>query len=252
MRATVFSHAGISGQFDDKYVFPDLRPHSAQKLKFRLEEARPILLGRASAATGAMEELMANGTLGTATFLAAVFVTVLGQTARADDGCEVLRELVKASLHTATDSRAEHRTTFARWPERSGAVGSTMSGRQLCASTAQVTSRAFGQALAALNISVTWNRTPMDPGDYCQSHDLRQCHPSAYPLAPSPSPNQLEFVEYAWEGVRNAVASQMPYGTASGLAEFTSESLASAFSSNLDRTAEGPLNSRHPPLDAMR
>ena len=195
---------------------------------------------------------MANRTFGTARFLAAVFVTALGQTAHAIDGCEVLRELVKASVHTATDSRADHGTTFARWPEQSGAVGSTMSGRQLCASTAQVTSRAFGQALAAFNIAVTWNGKPMDPGDTCRSHDLRQCHPSAYPLAPSPSPNQLAFVEYAWEGVRKAVASQMPYGTASGLAEFTSESLASAFSSNLNRSAEGPLYSRHPPLDAMR
>ena len=195
---------------------------------------------------------MANGTFGTATFLAAVFVTALGQTAHASEGCEVLGELVKASVHTATGSLAGHRTTFARWSERGGGVGSTTSGRQLCASTAQVTSRAFSQALAALNISVTWNGRPMDPGDFCRSHDLRHCHPSAYPLAPSPSPDQLSFVEYAWEGVRNAVTSQMPYGTASGLAEFTSESLATAFSSNLNRPPDVPLYSRHPAPGAMQ
>ena len=205
-----------------------------------------MILGRASAATGAKGRLMANSAFRTATLLAAAFVTAPGQTAHGDEGCEVLGELVKVSVHTATDSYADHRSTFARSPERSGAVGSTMSGRQLCASAAQVTSRAFGQALATLSISVTWNGKPMDPGDYCRSHDLRECRPSAYPLAPSPSPNQLAFVEHAWEGIRNAVASQMPYGTASGLAEFTSESLASAISSNLN-SSEVPLYSRHPP-----
>ena len=188
---------------------------------------------------------MAKGIFATAALLAVAAASTV--TARADDGCEVLRELVKASVHAsatefAVDRRVERVHTFGR----GGAVGSTISGRQACGSTIEVATKAFSESLASLSMPVGWNgQPPMDRGDYCLSHDLRQCYPSQSPLFPSLSANQLAFVHDAWKGVRDAVASQMPYGPASNLSQFTGNSLDTALGKNLRTSVDGPLYSSY-------
>ena len=151
--------------------------------------------------------------------------------AHADDGCVALEELVKTSVYASVSEFVVERITVRVHAfGRSGTVGSTMSGRQACGSTSEVTTKAFSESLASFRMSVGWNRQPaMDGGDYCLSPDLRQCYPSLSSL----SPEQLAFVRDAWMGVRNAVASQMPYGTASNLSQFTSGSLDAALAKNL-------------------
>ena len=158
---------------------------------------------------------MAKGILATAALLAVAAAPTLP--AHADDGCEVLKERVKARVYaSATEFAIDRPAVRVHTFNRGGAVGSIISGRQTCGSTIEVTTKAFSESLASLNMPVGWNgQSPMDRGDYCLSHDLRQCYPSQSPLFPSLSPNQLAFVHDAWRGVRDAVASQMPYGPAS-------------------------------------
>lgn len=164
-----------------------------------------------------------------------------GGPARAEDGCQVLEELVRDSVRaSATEYGGAGHARGARLRGRAGAVGSTFTGRQVCANTSEVTTRAFGEALAALNMRVTWNRGPMDPGDYCLSGDLSRCYPSHSPSLPAMSSNQLAFVYDAWKGVRSAVASQMPFGTAAGLSQFTPGSLDAALDSSLGVAMDRP------------
>jgi hypothetical protein len=191
------------------------------------------------------EPPMAKGILATAALLAVTAAATVP--AQPDDGCEILKELVKASVHTsATEFAVDGPAVRVHTVGRGGAVGSTIIGRQACGGTIEVTTKAFSESLAALSMPVGWNgQHPMDRGDYCLSHDLRQCYPSQSPLFPSLSPNQLAFVHGAWKGVRDAVASQMPYGPASNLSQFTSGSLESALGKNLYLSVDGPLYSSY-------
>ena len=190
---------------------------------------------------------MAKGTFAIAVVLATAFGAANASTANAADGCDILEELVRKSVHASateyrTDGPAPRTLSFGR----GGSVGSTVSGNQACPNTAEVTTRAFSQALGALNMPIAWNRRgPMDPGDYCLSGDLIQCYPSQYPLHPSLPPHRLAFVFDAWKGVRTAVAAQMPFGSATGFAQFTSDSLEIALSSNLRSSVDGPLYSSY-------
>ncbi|MGH8195048.1 MAG: hypothetical protein ACREQ8_11695 [Woeseiaceae bacterium] len=92
----------------------------------------------------------------------------------------------------------------------------------------------------------------MNPGDYCLSGDLSQCYPGEEPGTPMLPSNQRAFVHDAWKGVRNAVASQMPLGTASGVSTFTSASLDLALSSHLNASVDGPLYSNYLSPDRAR
>jgi hypothetical protein len=198
---------------------------------------------------------MAKGIFASAAVLFVAFACTTGNAAGADDdGCEVLTELVRSGVHaSATEFAIARPAARIHSSGRRGAVGSTLAGRQACANTAEVTTRAFSEALSALSMPVSWNREPpMDRGDYCLSHDLRQCYPSQYPLYAPLGPNQLAFVYDAWKGVRNAVASQMPFGTARGLSQFTPASLDTALSRNLQSSVDGPLYSSYQGSEADR
>lgn len=181
---------------------------------------------------------------------ALLFVGLASTIARADgdNGCEVLEELVKASVYASTAKFAAERpmaraSVFGR---DGGAVGSILSGRQVCGSTIEVTTRAFSESLASLGMPIGWNRQlPTGRGHSCSGHDLRQCYPLQSPFFSALSPIQLAFVHDAWKGVREAVASQMPYGPASDLSRFTSGSLESALAGNLRTSVGGRLYSSY-------
>jgi len=183
-------------------------------------------------------------------FASAAFVAFLLATyapaARADDGCDVLKEKVRTNVYaSATEFATDNLARGIDATGRTGAVGSTLSGGQSCINTAQATTRAFSEALAALNMPVTWNISPTNPGDYCLSHDLRQCYPSQHPFSPSLPPNHAAFIYDAWTGVRKGVTSQMPFGTATGVSQFTPESLDAALASSLKAYVDGPLYSSY-------
>jgi hypothetical protein len=196
---------------------------------------------------------MAKRTFATTALFTFVLLTAPAQSAHADDGCELLKELVRSSVHaSATEFAADQRAGQVRALGRAGAVGSTLTGTQTCINTAAAATKAFSEALAALNMPVTWNRGPMDPGDYCLSGDLRQCYPSQYPLSASLQPHQAAFVYDAWKGVRTAVAAQMPFGTASGVSQFTPGSLQAVLSSSLNSSVDGPLYSHYQGFEGAR
>jgi hypothetical protein len=188
---------------------------------------------------------MAKRTFASAAFLVFLLATH-AQTARAGDGCDGLKERVRTNVYgSATEFATDDLGRGIDATGRTGAVGSTLSGRQTCVDTAEATTGAFSEALAALNMPVTWNSSPMSAGDYCLSHDLRQCYPSQHPLHPSLPPNHVAFIYDAWAGVRNGVTSQMPFGTATGVSQFTVESLDAALSSSLKAYVDGPLYSSY-------
>ena len=192
---------------------------------------------------------MAKKILASAAGFLLLLTTAHGNVAHAGDGCAVLRELVRNSVHaSAIEYGVNRRVAVAPSYRRDGAVGSTRAGRLACANTAEEASRAFTEALGALNMPVAWNKGPMNPGDYCLSSDLRHCYPSQDPLSPMLSPEQVAFVGGAWKGVRRAVASHMPFGTANGLSRFTSGSLDAALASNLNASVDGPLYSSYPTI----
>jgi hypothetical protein len=85
----------------------------------------------------------------------------------------------------------------------------------------------------------------MNPGDYCISRDLRECYPSQHPLNPSLPPSHVAFLDDAWAGVRKGIALQMPFGTATGVSQFTLESLDATLSSSLKSSVGGPLYSSY-------
>jgi hypothetical protein len=111
--------------------------------------------------------------------------------------------------------------------------------RRICRFPAEVTTRAFGEALAAFNLAIGWE--PPDPGDYCLSGDLEQCYPNVAP-EPRVSAGQLAFVYEAWQGVRAAVRSFTPAG--SGAAVFTADALDAALRTELGASVATPLYAR--------
>ena len=184
---------------------------------------------------------MAKGAVASAIFFSVALSSAIP--AQADDGCDVLKELVRTSVRTlATEVALDHSSVRAYSPDRSGSVGSTTAGPQSCGSTIEATTKAFSDALASLNMPVSWNRNQVGRDDYCPGDDLHQCYPSQYALLSSMRPSQLAFVHDAWMGVRRAVASQMPFGTASGLSQFTFGSLDAALARSLRTSVEGRLH----------
>jgi hypothetical protein len=191
------------------------------------------------------------------TFASAAFVTFLvatsSQTARADDGCDVLKEKVSANVYaSATEFSRDNLNRVVDTSGKTGAVGSTLSGGQTCVNTAHATSRGFSEVLADLGMPVMWTGSPMNPGDYCLSHDLSQCYPSQHPLNPSLPPNHVAFIYDAWTGVRKAVTLHMPFGTATGVSQFTPESLDAVLSSSLKAYVDGPLYSSYHGFETTR
>jgi hypothetical protein len=91
-----------------------------------------------------------------------------------------------------------------------------------------------------------WTGSPMNPGDYCLSHDLSQCYPSQHPFNPSLPPIHVAFIYHAWTAVRKAVTSQMPFGTATGVSQFTPESLDAVLSSSLKTYLAHPVSNNRP------
>lgn len=185
---------------------------------------------------------MAKGKIATGVVLLLASISTFAQPGRSDDGCALLGKLVRNSVHLAATQygleRPRHRLAGGA---RAGIAAATP--RQVCSNTTEATTRAFRQALAGLNLQIRWN-APMNPGDYCLSADLSQCYPGSE-SGDRIAPNLLAFVYDAWNGVRHGVASQMPFGAASGVSQFTAASLDSALSSSLSRSVDGPLYSSY-------
>lgn len=148
--------------------------------------------------------------------------------ARSDEaGCAALAEWVKSTVAAA--ARERRPGAGAESLEGGGdRLASPLNGPHTCGDTAAVASRAFGEAIRSVNVTLAWNGDWIRPGDYCLSHDLRQCYPSHHPLAPLPAPSEFAFVYGTWRSLTRALESQMPYGTPGDLSHFTETSLDAA------------------------
>lgn len=156
-----------------------------------------------------------------------------------NDDCDVLEKLVKQHVWFAA---TEIRIQPAKRSLRLADTGSA--SRHVCPRTPEVTTRAFGDALAALGMSIFWE--PPNPGDYCWSGDLDQCYPEGRPGQPRLPGARLAFVYDAWQGVRDAVRSHVKAGSG-GVAVFSAASLDAALDRSLAESVEGPLHSRYRP-----
>lgn len=180
---------------------------------------------------------MAKGNLAAGMIAMLAATGTLAQPARSDSGCSTIATLVQESVFRAA---TEYRPALPQTSSEHSGQARTLTYRQACLRTVEVTTDAFTRALADLGLSIGWY--PPHPGDYCWSGDLSQCYPGPVPGEPALPPGQLAFVHDAWKGVQNAVVSHMRRGTASGVSTFTAESLEAALWSNLQLTVEGPLH----------
>lgn len=158
-----------------------------------------------------------------------------------DTGCLALAAAVKASVHDAATRTGSGAAPPVRTARRRGANRQSLASRPVsCGRTAAVSSAAFRNALAGLGMAVSWDdRGPMQPGDYCLSHDLAQCFPGTRELAPL-SESQHLFVQDAWQGVRAGIRQQMPFGTASDITWFRADDLSATLAISLGATVERP------------
>lgn len=144
------------------------------------------------------------------------------------EGCSALAEQVRSSVLLAMrEYRQQEPARFDTRAHRRDLIEVT-GGQHLCGDTAAVASRAFTQALQGFDFRISWNREWISPGDYCLSHDIRQCYPSGDPFSPLPRNRDFAFVYKAWQGVTEVLAAQMPYGTAGDLVNFSDGSLAAS------------------------
>lgn len=149
-------------------------------------------------------------------------------------GCTALARHVEGVVAAAAAAHREGgRPRLAGLP----VAAATSGGRHTCNSTAAVASRAFTAAVGRLDVKLSWDDGWIRPGDYCLSHYLDQCRPSQDPISPLPSPGDFAFVYKAWQGVTQAVASQMPYGSQGDLASFSDDSLERALRAELSVVA---------------
>jgi hypothetical protein len=143
------------------------------------------------------------------------------------DGCAALAEQLRSSVSAAVrEYRRQEPARLGTLSQRRELIQATGGGQHLCGDTAAVASRAFVQALLGFGFRISWNRDWIAPGDYCLSHDIRQCHPSGDPFSPLPPNRDFAFVYKAWQAVTEALAVQMPYGTAGDLVNFSDGSFA--------------------------
>lgn len=154
-----------------------------------------------------------------------------------NEDCDVLEKLVKRHVWLAA---TEIRIRPAKRSLRLADTG--LARRHICRRTPEVTTRAFGEALAALNMSIF--REPPNTGDYCSSGDLDQCYPGRMPDQPHLPGTRLAFVYDAWQGVRDAVQAHVKAGSG-GVALFSGASLDAALNRSLAESVEGPLHARY-------
>ncbi|HUD97492.1 MAG TPA: hypothetical protein VMO24_08110 [Woeseiaceae bacterium] len=164
-----------------------------------------------------------------AAILLAASLTCGAQPRVSSDGCAALAEQVRSSVSAAVrEYRRQEPARLGTLSQRRDLIEVTGGGQHLCGDTAAVASKAFVQALHGFDFRISWNRDWIAPGDYCLSHDLRQCYPSGDPFSPLPPHRDFAFVNKAWLGVTEALAAQMPYGTAGDLVNFSDGSFATA------------------------
>lgn len=153
-----------------------------------------------------------------------------------NEDCEVLARAIEQQVfRAATEARLERSAP----PVARLAIGAT--DPPVCRRAVEVTTRAFGDALAAFSLSIEWERP--EPGDYCRRGDLDQCYPGVTPLPRVPA-TRVAFVYEAWSGVRTAVQGLMPSGSRAGVAVFSASSLESALGRELRRSVNAPLHAR--------
>jgi hypothetical protein len=145
------------------------------------------------------------------------------------DGCAVLAEQLRSRVTAAVrEYRRQEPAALGTLSQHRELIEVTGGGQHLCGDTAAVASKAFAQALHGFDFRISWNRDWIAPGDYCLSHDIRQCYPSGDPFSPLPPNRDFAFVYKAWREVTEALAAQMPYGTAGDLVNFSDGSFATA------------------------
>ncbi|HSD68324.1 MAG TPA: hypothetical protein VLB07_02170 [Woeseiaceae bacterium] len=147
----------------------------------------------------------------------------------AGDGCDRLRDVVVKQLRDYTQLAGGRTLLLADKGEPQ-----ISEPPKYCMDTAAVTTAAFGAAMHAAGMPVSWGAQSSRSGDYCLSHHLEECYPRGEFGGPATA-NQLSFLHDAWRAVSKSVAAVMPYGVASDMAVFESNSLAGLMEQRLKK-----------------
>lgn len=134
------------------------------------------------------------------------------------DGCAVLASVVYTEV---TKARLGYSTGPNSDPLSSGRGEIT-----LCNQTARNATRAFASALRQANVFITWGFHTGYGGDYCLSHFLSQCYPTADPAMPSLSKEDRSFVMRSWRAVHDSIATRMSLYPGSDVSRFRGDELA--------------------------
>lgn len=134
------------------------------------------------------------------------------------DGCAILASVVYTEV---TKARLGYSTGPNSDPLSSGRGEIT-----LCNQTARNATRAFASALRQANVFITWGFHTGYGGDYCLSHFLSQCYPTADPAMPSLSKEDRSFVMRSWRAVHDSIATRMSLYPGSDVSRFRGDELA--------------------------
>lgn len=134
-----------------------------------------------------------------------------------DGGCATLADAVRLSVELFI-AGSEKELASARRTRSSARVAAVYSP-QTCGRTAAVASAAFTEAMARMNLPISWIDREPGPGDVCRSHHLMQCSPQPSPGLPM-SAHDSALVADAWRRVRAGIRRQMPFGVASDISYF--------------------------------
>ncbi len=162
---------------------------------------------------------MQKGTLLLAVVAVAVILTCMPGSSRAQyhipdvDGCAVLADVVYSELFVSA------LFTSSRMPPEPG-QGDALS----CSYTAAAVSSGFAQAMAAMNVYVTWTTPAPQSSAVCASGDLALCYPLAKPMMARGALDAASVTEM-WRIVSGIVSRTMPLGTLSDRSSFREDEL---------------------------
>ncbi len=148
----------------------------------------------------------------------------------ADGACPLLADAIAQSIQRVLEPGSRQATI----PVPNSADAYTVAG---CALTAATASRAFGEAVRATGVEVSWHGSdPLDPGDYCLSHFLDQCYPRSRPGIFAQSSIHDAWIAVAWDTVVAGLKQGMPFGAASDFVYFRPAPLADRLALSLGIT----------------
>jgi hypothetical protein len=146
------------------------------------------------------------------------------------DGCAVLRHIVRSQIDDWSASAVGDRARASP-----GDALSVSNAPFYCSATAATVSNAFGSAMQAAGMPVSWSAESSVPADYCPDRYLLRCYPLVGPPGGSGMATQPRYVHNVWQAIIRSVMDSMPYGAGTDMAVFDRHALGESLAHSLRR-----------------